>query len=518
MYDYKENVKNDCIDAERVTGEFYTHAELMEHPELCPMLGDVVEVIDSPVKGQNGLFYITSWNSARYCGSNNFYGHGLKKTLDQVTKSSLYWPPRNTSGTRAAHEANRTNTPKMRVMGPVSVAAFDAVRDMLGEAEKNLERVRDDFARWNTKGYRIPENAPKTFLFYVKPGEDESEFEHVRDFTKDPTFDRRDTHAPAWFKEVSEALERMARENGALLSAKRRKSTGTGLKIAKNGLYVRQDDGTFKLHGIHYSKDGRHDKRECVTLFARNYSRIPAGFALDVVNNSDSMTDYFEDDRATVYPDHPLYKVFRAAADGAKPYTLTEKDVETLKAYTDAKNAAEEARRKAEQEAYMQEEERKERHASEVIAEYVELFPGDSYHPHVVVQWSELGAMSEHAIKNAGELNECGATVFSVEAFENITGDLDNYFKDMKGYFKLKFTYFDGDFEFTDRCDLGEGTGSYGSRMRQAIEYIRKHAGDADERVMLDGGAMVTRDEYGSHARRYLEQIPATFDDLNATN
>lgn len=245
---------------------------------------------------------------------------------------------------------------------------------------------------------------------------------------------------------------------------------------------------------------------------------------LEVVAHSVACLNYDKSDAMTDYFDVGFYETwdFVAPKEGAKDDTeMAEKMhavAEVFRAKEEAARKAEEAAQEAAQEAERAEYVKRDRHAKEVIKEYVELFPGDSYHPHVVVKWSELGAMSEHALEIAGELNECGATVFSVEAFENITGDLDDYFKDMKGYFKLKFTYFDGDFEFTDRCDLGEGTGSYGSRMRQALEYIKKHAGDADERVMLDGGAMVTRDEYGNHARRYLEQIPATFDDLNATD
>lgn len=231
-------------------------------------------------------------------------------------------------------------------------------------------------------------------------------------------------------------------------------------------------------------------------------------------DRSDSMTDYFD---VGFYESWDFVAPKEGAKDDAEMAKKMHAVAEVFRAKEEAARKAEEAAQEAAREAERAEYVKRDGHAKEVIKEYAELFPGDSYHPHVVVQWSELGAMSEHALESAGGLNECGATVFSVEAFENITGDLDNYFKDMQGYFKLKFTYFDGDFEFTDRCDLGEGTGSYGSRMLQALEYIRKHANDADERVMLDGGAMVTRDEYGSHARRYLEQIPATFDDLNAT-
>ena len=86
----------------------------------------------------------------------------------------------------------------------------------------------------------------------------------------------------------------------------------------------------------------------------------------------------------------------------------------------------------------------------------------------------------------------------------------------MKGYYKLAFTLVDGESEFNDRCDIGEGTGSYGARMRQALEWLAGHPGRGDESHMLDGGACVTRDEYEAHARRYLDAIPATFGDIDA--
>lgn len=459
----KETGKDETpANLERVTGERLTHAELMAHPEKCPELGDLVEVSDSPVKSQNGFFVITSWNSKKYFGNSSFYGLGVKKNdWDDTTKNNLYWPPRNTSGTRAAHEANATHTPKMRVLGPVSLAGLDFVR---------------------------------------------AEYENAKEWQR-----RDDREASrAYVDECREALARMEEENPALFKATRKADAenGTGLKIAKNGLYVREG-GKWELYRAFYSVDGRHDGRPCVTVYARSYGDLPKGFGLEIVNDSDPYTDYVTGDRATVYEDHPLYKKFREAAAGAKHYHLTAEDVENVREYVENRMEAARKAREAEEEALRAKYEEQERHAREIIAEYVKLFPGDAYHPHVIVEWSELGAMNDRGRQHGD------STIFSVEAFEAITGDLDKYFEGDSGYNKLKFTFYaGGGSEFTDRCDLGDGGGSYGKRMRYALAHAGERASNGE--VMLDGGAVVGLDEYEANARRYLENLAVTWDEIGA--
>lgn len=462
--DAKETAKDETsANLERVTGERLTHAELMAHPEKCPKLGDLVEVSDSPVKSQNGFFVITSWNSKKYFGNSSFYGLGVKKNAwDDTTKNNLDWPPRNTSGTRAAHEANATHTPKMCVLGPVSLAGLGFVRE---------------------------------------------EFENAKEWQ------RRDDReeSSAYVDECREALARMEEENPALFRAtrKEREESGTGLKIAKNGFYVREG-GKWELYGAFYSVDNRCDGRPCVTVYARRYGDLPKGFGLEIVNDSDPYADYITGDRATVYEDHPLYKKFREAAAGAKHYRLTAEDVENVREYVENKMETARKAREAEEEARRAKYEEQERHARDVIAEYVELFPGDAYHPHIVVEWSELGAMEDRS-RLHGDF-----TIFSVEAFEAITGDLDKYFEGDLGYNKLKFTFYaGGGSEFTDRCDLGDGGGSYGKRIRHALA----HAGERESnvKIMLDGGDVVGLDEYEANARKYLENLAVTWDEIGAS-
>lgn len=82
------------------------------------------------------------------------------------------------------------------------------------------------------------------------------------------------------------------------------------IRFYYNGLRV---NGERKLTRCRYSLDNRHDGAECVTIYAKGYDDLPRDI-FPVENDSDSYTDYFEHDRATLFPDHPLYKFARYAA------------------------------------------------------------------------------------------------------------------------------------------------------------------------------------------------------------
>ncbi len=61
------------------------------------------------------------------------------------------------------------------------------------------------------------------------------------------------------------------------------------------GRYTNWPDGTITLHAKEYRFENE----------ARKY--------LPIENNTDSQTDYFEDDRARIAPNHPLYPQVLAA-------------------------------------------------------------------------------------------------------------------------------------------------------------------------------------------------------------
>ena len=79
--------------------------------------------------------------------------------------------------------------------------------------------------------------------------------------------------------------------------------------VAGNGLKAR----------VWYSLDNRADKRQCVTIYAKDYSRtlgkiIPNAY----INETDSQTDYFDQGRAVLFPDHPLYAAARQRAEALR--------------------------------------------------------------------------------------------------------------------------------------------------------------------------------------------------------
>lgn len=76
------------------------------------------------------------------------------------------------------------------------------------------------------------------------------------------------------------------------------------IKILKNGI---KENGIY--HPCWYS-DGEliNYPKGTITVYARTYDSLPA--ELKPENDSDSMTDYFEKDRARITPDHPLYNDF----------------------------------------------------------------------------------------------------------------------------------------------------------------------------------------------------------------
>jgi hypothetical protein len=73
-------------------------------------------------------------------------------------------------------------------------------------------------------------------------------------------------------------------------------------------------NGTDKAR-VHYCLDNRTDKRECVTIYAKDYDRaLRRIFDDGYTNDTDTSTDYFEKGRVVLFADHPLYLKARARA------------------------------------------------------------------------------------------------------------------------------------------------------------------------------------------------------------
>lgn len=72
-------------------------------------------------------------------------------------------------------------------------------------------------------------------------------------------------------------------------------------EIKVNGKYIR----------TRYSKGGLIERfpKETITVYAKGYCDKLL-IELSPLNDSDSMTDYFETDRTRILPSHPLYNEF----------------------------------------------------------------------------------------------------------------------------------------------------------------------------------------------------------------
>lgn len=88
-------------------------------------------------------------------------------------------------------------------------------------------------------------------------------------------------------------------------------SSKTGIRFLKHFV----TNGVVKAR-VWYSLDNRTDGRKCVTLYAKDYSReLGQVFVAGYINETDTMTDYFERGRVVLFDDHPLYPAARERAE-----------------------------------------------------------------------------------------------------------------------------------------------------------------------------------------------------------
>lgn len=78
------------------------------------------------------------------------------------------------------------------------------------------------------------------------------------------------------------------------------------VKFLWNGIKV---DG--ELYRAHYSKGNYYESsgipKDTITVYAKDYSALPQLEGVQIENDSDAMTDYFETDRMRIYPDSKYY-------------------------------------------------------------------------------------------------------------------------------------------------------------------------------------------------------------------
>ena len=67
---------------------------------------------------------------------------------------------------------------------------------------------------------------------------------------------------------------------------------------------------------VSYSLDNRIDKRKCVTIYARDWCRnLRHVFQDGYINDTDLMTDYFDQGRVVLFEDNPHYLEARKVAE-----------------------------------------------------------------------------------------------------------------------------------------------------------------------------------------------------------
>ena len=65
-------------------------------------------------------------------------------------------------------------------------------------------------------------------------------------------------------------------------------------------------DGTTKAK-VFYTRDNRTDRRECITLYAQDYSRALGKIFANYQNDTDIQSDYFDKGKVVIFADNPLY-------------------------------------------------------------------------------------------------------------------------------------------------------------------------------------------------------------------
>ena len=78
------------------------------------------------------------------------------------------------------------------------------------------------------------------------------------------------------------------------------------IKFMHNGIKI-----NGKLYCCFYQKGGYTEQsklpREAITIYSKSYERIPKNMGLNVINETDLQTDYFEKDRILILPDCEHY-------------------------------------------------------------------------------------------------------------------------------------------------------------------------------------------------------------------
>ncbi len=77
------------------------------------------------------------------------------------------------------------------------------------------------------------------------------------------------------------------------------------------------ENGEFKAR-VFYSLDNRVDGRKCVTIYAKDYAGQLGKVFAEYKNDTDSMTDYFDQGHVDLFEDNKFYNEARTAVESFK--------------------------------------------------------------------------------------------------------------------------------------------------------------------------------------------------------
>lgn len=261
-----------------------------------------------------------------------------------------------------------------------------------------------------------------------------------------------------------------------------------------------------------------------VYFHADDYAaEMPEECGVAVINNSDSMTDYFEKDRGYVTPEHPLFKFFAHAARQARihyckaqikqnermtkkygydysvqtskceseiaemeiwenPGQPTAADFEKVAAYLAEQKAKAEAEKAAQEAKEEQDRAAAYEHAksrtADFIKEFEAAFPLVEGAPMVEVTFSEFCGL--YSVIDAKKAR------WSVAAADKILGAIDDWVHRVrvgsnfigwyyKTDFAIKWTENGEECAYRGRYDLGDGEGGMLNHIRNFGEWSRTH-------------------------------------------
>ena len=395
--------------------------------------GDIVTVSGAYFKTSNGLFYVSNLDTER-----SLWLHRVKKNGEICVSSA-------------------SSTQSWPLTGYCS------------DARKNRE------ARLHNA-----EHARIEITDGVNPYHVAAEFRKKEQEARDRAENQRRMHGDSdYAREIEQTAEQCAAVAARLEAAAQpvqEKEPDIGIKFYWNGIKV--DGG--RLIPCYYSLD-----ENSISISAKDYKNLPRQY-FAVENNSDIYTDYFDSDRTTLTPEHPLYRFARYAAlknlmngktwhkptDAQKnewehmrdPGQPTAADLAAVEALKTAKESARRAAEHAAELAAREERLRKISEGRHFIEQTAALHPVTDGEPTVEIGFSE----SPYHNSISQGLNN----VFSVAAAEIILKHYDDAYPAHSGYDKTDFVVRYTDQE-TGEQNTYEGRYDIGDHDGGLIEHIR---------------------------------------------